>query len=426
MNSETIEINSLVFFLSNCLLEHMHPEYNFQFLTLLLSVCYQIIHIKRVWMDYDERRLFYTILLKVGDDMYQKRWFQTLIAAILLFLLILLIKKTEFFFHPIFTYIGAIAFPVIVSGVLYYISRPLVYLLEKYKTPKIVAILVVFILLLSIMYVTARFIFPIAQQQFSRFTQNLPAMIASVEDIFIYWQHNQGALPEQAQIALNDALNNFFANVKGFTVNLTSMMVEFIARLVQFLFLLVLVPFFLFYMLKDGGKLRPFVTKFFTEKKASSINRLLKSIDKTLSAFIQGQMTVSLFVGIMLFVGYLIIGLNYSLSLALFGLLTNMIPFVGPYLAVIPAILVAFFQDPVMIWYVIIIMIIAQQIEGNLISPNIMGKALSLHPLTIITLILAAGNIAGFLGLLFVIPVYAVIKTILSHFYHEWFNAKEI
>lgn len=65
-------------------------------------------------------------------------------------------------------------------------------------------------------------------------------------------------------------------------------------------------------------------------------------------------------------------------------------------------------------------MLVAQQIESNLISPNVMGRVLALHPLTVITLILAAGGIAGFLGVLFIIPAYAVIKTIISHFYHEW------
>lgn len=101
----------------------------------------------------------------------------------------------------------------------------------------------------------------------------------------------------------------------------------------------------------------------------------------------------------MLLIGYLIIGLDYSLILALIGMATNVIPFLGPYLAVTPALLVAWIQDPQMIIWVALVMLIAQQIESNLISPNVMGKALDIHPLTVITLILAAGNIAGIWGL---------------------------
>ena len=78
--------------------------------------------------------------------------------------------------------------------------------------------------------------------------------------------------------------------------------------------------------------------------------------------------------------------------MALIGVVTNVIPFLGPYIAVTPAIINALFQNPIMAVYVAIIMLIAQQIEGNLITPNVMGNALSVHPLTVITLVLAAGR----------------------------------
>ena len=126
---------------------------------------------------------------------------------------------------------------------------------------------------------------------------------------------------------------------------------------------------------------------------------------------------MSVAVGIMLLIGYLIIGLEYALLLAIFGMLTNIIPFLGPFIAVIPAIVIGFVQEPQMAIYVLIIMLVAQQIEGNLISPNVMGKALDIHPLTVITIILAAGNIAGLWGIILAIPTYAVIKTIVKNVY---------
>src|SRR5699024_3888244 len=175
---------------------------------------------------------------------------------------------------------------------------------------------------------------------------------------------------------------------------------------------------FLFFMLKDGDKLVPFITQVFEKKKADNIRNLLGKIDDTLTAFIQGQLIVSFFLGILLLIAYLIIGLNYALTLALFGMIMNVIPFIGPFLAVIPALIVGAFQDPMMIVWVSIVTLIAQQIESNFISPNVMGRVLALHPLTVITVILAAGSIAGFLGILFAVPTYAVIKTIYIHFYH--------
>jgi len=127
----------------------------------------------------------------------------------------------------------------------------------------------------------------------------------------------------------------------------------------------------------------------------------------------------------MLLIGYLIIGLDYAFLLALIGVVTNVIPFLGPYIAVTPAIIIALFQDPIMAVYVAIIMLIAQQIEGNLITPNVMGNALSVHTLTVITLILAAGNVAGIWGVILAIPFYAVVKTIVINIYEKRQEIKE-
>src|SRR5699024_9628522 len=184
-------------------------------------------------------------------------------------------------------------------------------------------------------------------------------------------------------------------------------------------------PIFLFFMLKDGEKLLPFILQIFKKEKASNIRSLLKKIDDVLSSFIQGQLLVSVCVGVLLYIGYLIIGLEYALILAFFGLVTNVIPYVGPVLAAVPALIVGALQDPMNLIWVTLVMVVAQQIESNFISPNVMGQALDVHPLTVMTVIVAAGSIAGFLGILFAVPAYAVIRTIIVHFYQTYVDSKK-
>jgi Predicted permease len=152
---------------------------------------------------------------------------------------------------------------------------------------------------------------------------------------------------------------------------------------------------------------------------------LLYDIDRTLRSFIQGQMLVSFILCIILYIGYTIIGLDYALLLAIFALFMNIVPFVGPWVAFIPAGLLALIQDPIMFIWVSVITLIAQQIESNLITPNVMGQSLALHPLTVITIVLAAGNIAGFIGILVAIPTYAVIKTIIQNIWRYRTNLKD-
>ncbi|ARI75981.1 AI-2E family transporter [Halobacillus mangrovi] len=353
--------------------------------------------------------------------MIHKKWFQTLVAGILASLLILLLHEIQFFFAPFFTYLGAIALPLIGGGILFYISRPVLHFLENYKIPRLLAILIIFLLFIFVGFLITQFIAPIAQQQFSRLVNNMPRMIDMLTETVTYWQQNQDIIPSQ----FDSTIQNVIQNLQSYLQDASMIIINVISQLIGFVFALVLIPFFLFFMLKDGDKLVPFITQFLSKRKAKSFKKLAHSVDHTLNSFILGQMTVSIVVGLLLLIGYLIIHLEYSLTLALFAMFMNVIPFVGPFLAVIPAILVAFFQDPVLVVWVAVIMVVAQQIEGNFVSPNVMGKALNIHPLTIITLILAAGSLAGFLGLIFAIPAYAVIKAIVSHFYHEWLDRKD-
>ncbi|TBW68083.1 AI-2E family transporter, partial [Staphylococcus epidermidis] len=135
---------------------------------------------------------------------------------------------------------------------------------------------------------------------------------------------------------------------------------------------------------------------------------LLKDLNYTLKSYIQGQVTVSVILGIILYIGYTIIGLPYTPLLVLFAGVANLIPFLGPWLSFTPAAILGIIDGPSTFIWVCIITLIAQQLEGNVITPNVMGKSLSMHPLTIIVVILAAGDLGGFTLILIAVPLYAV------------------
>jgi len=348
--------------------------------------------------------------------MYKKRSFQILVVLVLIFLLILLISKTQFIFEPLLKYISAVAVPVIGAGILYYLTKPVMHFFESFKMNRIVSIILVFLLLIGLISLFILYIFPIAQRQVTNLINNIPFIVHRTQNLIAFLQTYEIHIPEQ----VDKAIDHFTSNIQAYIENVMSYLFDFITNLITFIASLVLIPFFLFFMLKDGHKLVPFITQIFNEKQSENLRRLLYKIDETLTAFIQGQLIVSFFLGILLFIAYWLIGLNYALTLALFGMIMNVIPFVGPFLAVIPALIVGAIQDPMMLIWVSIATLIAQQIESNLISPNVMGRVLALHPLTVITVILAAGSIAGFLGILFAVPFYAVIKTIFIHFYQMY------
>lgn len=168
-------------------------------------------------------------------------------------------------------------------------------------------------------------------------------------------------------------------------------------------------------MLKDSGKFVPSIQKYFSKKHGEEISKLLHRMNSTLSAYISGQAIECIFVAVATSIGYLIIGQPVAIVLGLVAGLTNMIPYVGPYIGIAPALMVSLAIAPKKIIWVIVVVIIVQQIDGNIIYPNIIGKTLKIHPLTIIMLLLAAGNIAGIPGMILCIPFYAVLKTIFNY-----------
>ncbi|MGG0716939.1 AI-2E family transporter [Robertmurraya massiliosenegalensis] len=345
----------------------------------------------------------------------EKRWFKVMIAIILFLLIVLLLNINKFLLVPVVVLLQTIFLPFVLAGILYYLCRPLVTFLVKQKCPKWLAVIAAYVAIILFVYGVVKLVAPAINDQLERFVANLPTMISTVMEWITYVQENRTTFPSFVQDAMLSASQDIESKLQENVGNIANGILGVfgvIGGFINIIFGLVLVPFILFYMLKDGHRFAPSVSVFFPRSKKENVLSILKDMDKTIATYIQGQMIVSLIVGILLLIGYLIIGLNYSLVLAVFGMFTNVIPFLGPYIAVIPALLVAVFQDPMMVLYVAIIMLVAQQIEGNIVSPNIMGKTLNIHPLTIIVLILTAGSLVGIVGVIFVIPLYSIVKVI--------------
>ncbi|WP_394120958.1 AI-2E family transporter [Planococcus donghaensis] len=347
--------------------------------------------------------------------MTHKVWFQTAVAIILTLVIIRLFIEVQGVFSPLFVVAQTIFLPLLLGGVLFYLTRPILQFLLKRSFPKWSAILLIFALIALLIWLFYILIAPIVSEQINSLMDNGPEIIERAEEYGQYLLNQREHLPD----SVREQVNNLTGQFTDWAANIGSWLGSFLMGLVSGVLALVLVPFFLVYILIDHKKFAPFIAHFFSGGRKTWIRKTLHDVDETLKSYIVGQLFVSLSVGVMLLIGYLIIGLEYAFLLAVIGVVTNVIPFLGPYIAVIPAMIIALVQDPIMVVYVAIIMLVAQQIEGNLITPNIMGNALDVHPLTVITLILAAGNIAGIWGIILAVPFYAVVKTIVTNLYSK-------
>ncbi|EFR85574.1 YubA, partial [Listeria monocytogenes FSL F2-208] len=184
---------------------------------------------------------------------------------------------------------------------------------------------------------------------------------------------------------------------------------------------IVTTPLVLFYLLKDGKKLPDFLLKMLPVNGRAHTRQVLGEANHQISSYIRGQIIVSLCIGILLFIGYLIIGLPYALTLAIIAACTSIVPYLGPAIAITPAIIIAIVTSPWLLIKLIIVWCVVQLLEGKFISPQVMGKTLKVHPITILFVILVAGNLFGILGVIFAVPGYAVLKVIVTHVF-IWFK----
>ncbi|UEG58312.1 AI-2E family transporter [Bacillus sp. BC1-43] len=348
-----------------------------------------------------------------------------LLVLLLIGLNILVFTKTSFIFTPIIVLLKTISLPIILTGIVFYLLNPVVDFLERRRIRRIYSILLLYLLVIGLITITIVSIIPFLKEQIMSLIDNIPRYVDIVEN-----QTKQligSNFVNQAQQTTNINISDLATKVSdqaATIVNSTFTGVgNFIGALTEIIISIVTVPFILFYLLKDGKKLPVYILKFVPTQLKEQTYTVLSEMNHRLSSYIRGQIIVSFCIGFLLFIGYLIIGLDYASLLAVIAACTSIVPYLGPTIAITPAIIIAIVTSLLMLLKLVIVWTIVQLIEGKLISPQIMGKNLHIHPITIIFLLLTAGKLFGVVGIILAIPGYAVAKVITTHLF-DWFKMR--
>ncbi|MBF2397746.1 AI-2E family transporter [Listeria marthii] len=349
------------------------------------------------------------------------------VLGLLIFLLVALdiyvLTKISFIFDPIMVILKTVAAPIILAGISYYLFNPIIDWLEKHKWKRGWAIALLYLVIIGLIILLFSFVIPAVKDQIVSLFKSFPGYWDQITQKFD--EFSRSSLFDQIKDKLNTNMSDIMKTVstKGTSVinSAISSIGSIVGTVTEVILAIVTTPLVLFYLLKDGKKLPDFLLKMLPVNGRAHTRQVLGEANHQISSYIRGQIIVSLCIGILLFIGYLIIGLPYALTLAIIAACTSIVPYLGPAIAITPAIIIAIVTSPWLLIKLIIVWCVVQLLEGKFISPQVMGKTLKVHPITILFVILVAGNLFGILGVIFAVPGYAVLKVIVTHVF-IWFK----
>ena len=342
---------------------------------------------------------------------------RTTVNAILMMSLVLLVIIGGFYF------LSDVLQPFIFGAVMAYFLDPLTDKLVEYKIPRVVAASILIMVSLVILLILIIFIFPIFAKQFWNLLQILP----NLYDWFLNYAKAlwEGFFGEKLE--LSDAMQSIRNGVQE---NLGAVLGSFFVSSVAFVnfFTNMLITIVLaFYLLLDWDRVVEFVAKLIPVKHQGIWNSLFFEIDIVLSNFFRGQIIVCSILALFYGISLMFIGLDTGLILGLFAGLISFIPFVGAIIGgglAISISLVQFWENPIIILLVLTIFVIGQLLEGNFLTPKLVGKSVGIHPVWLIFALALFGSLGGFTGLLFAVPVTAILGVLVRHYLTKYFSSE--
>ncbi|AKM82571.1 TPA: AI-2E family transporter [Candidatus Berkelbacteria bacterium] len=286
---------------------------------------------------------------------------------------------------------------------------PLVDKMSKFM-PRFLSVLILAIIFLGILTAVGFLFIPPLVSQISQLAVNIPVIVNKLGPVY----HSLQAIIPSSQ----SNILNLSSQLEGITSGIYTTTVGFFTGLVALLTIIVMS----FYMLLEQNSIKSFVYEIVPYRYREVAVDLLKKISDKMGSWLRGHVLLMLVVGLLDFIALSSVGVPYALTLGLWGGLTEVIPYIGPWLGLLPAVIIAFTISPIKALIIIIVYFLIQQLESSFFAPKILGKAVGLSPVIIILALLIGGKLMGILGVIIAVPVAAALSVL----FQEWPELKKI
>lgn len=336
------------------------------------------------------------------------------------------LKKTFLFWGGVFCLclllvwlLGDILLPFVTGFIVAYILNPVVERLNRRGLNRKWATLFILSIFLVFLSAGAAIVLPLILQEGTVLIERLPALIAQAENVIVDYFPTFGPIVTAFHL---DDLPDIAQKYGPQIFNMSSIVATGVANsgAVAFsvLAFLALMPVVAFYMMLEWPRIVSDIRMLFPRSQVKILETLFLDMDRRLSGFIRGQILVCLILAVYYAIGLSAVGLDHGVLIGLLSGLFSLIPFVGSAIGLGVGVLVAIFQMSSAGWIVLVLTLgvfgLGQFIEGNFITPRIVGKSVGLHPLWIIFALFAGGILLGIVGMLIAVPVAAMIAVLIE------------
>lgn len=315
--------------------------------------------------------------------------------------------------------------PFLLGMVIAYLLNPVVTSLQQNGLPRWASVLLVLFIFLAIMVLALAITIPLLGREVAQITEILPSLFDKLQEVA---RNFVGYLSPYVDVSAIDAnkmvtqLQNKAGSILSAGGNVVSSVLKGGAAVASFIATAFLMPIVAFYMMLDWPHFVHTINDLLPRQHMPRIHKLLDEINLTLSGFIRGQLLVCVFLGLFYGLGLTLIGLEFGFLVGIIAGILSIMPYVGSGSGLLAGIAMAWFQtnDITMVFVVVAIFGLGQFIEGNFLTPKLVGDKVGLHPLWIIFALMAGGSLMGFTGLLIAVPVAACIGVLVRHLISEY------
>jgi predicted PurR-regulated permease PerM len=284
---------------------------------------------------------------------------------------------------------------------------------------RVMAIILAFLTFIIFVFVVVVFIILPLFAQMNDLFARLPEYTAQLQsdslNLISKGQMTFPLLPSSISSLVNDTLNGIMTFISGMVKNLLASTLQIVANL----FGLIVVPFLAFYFLKDWRELTAMVVNVFNEQSRPKAQQVLSHIGRAVSAYVSGLWKLSLLAGFCITIVLLIAGVKYPLVFGFLAMVAETIPVIGPLIAAVPAIFIAYSFSPQSAMWLTVFYLLYYTLDGQVFTPIIMGKQIDLHPVIIIVALLISAKLFGIIGMPFALPVAAVYRVLYKELWHD-------